>query len=235
MVPQAAAVGVDGARDGWLAVWRDQAGVAFSRYADAQQLICEHRAADVIAVDVPIGLTENGPRESDVLARRFVGGRRACSIFSAPVRGVIDCSTQPLASQRHREIDGRGFGAQAFAILPKIREWDDLLHRDEGARLRVREVHPEVSFAALNGGIGLALSKKRSGGLAARKMLLADSFAGEVDRLLRNVPRGMAAADDVLDALVALWTAERILAGTARSLPDPIHFDALGLPIAIYY
>jgi predicted RNase H-like nuclease len=229
-------VGVDGARHGWLAVWEQGEALAWVVYDNPTALCSAHRDATVIAVDIPIGLSDHGPRAPDVAARRFVGGKRASSVFSAPVRAIIDSTTQPEASRRHRAIDGRGFGAQAFAILPKIRIWDGLLTADAELQARVYEIHPEVSFAALNGGIGLAERKKSAGGAATRMALLGRDFGSErVQALVAGCPRRLAATDDVLDALVALWTAQRIAAGTAVSLPSPPQMDSAGLRTAIHY
>jgi predicted RNase H-like nuclease len=229
-------VGVDGARHGWLAVWENGRELDFALYDDPSALCVAHRAAAVIAVDVPIGLSDTGPREPDVLARRFVGGRRASSIFSAPVRAILDAATQAEASRRHRDIDGRGFGAQAFAILPKIRQWDSLLLGDPELRTRVFEVHPEVSFAALNNRIGLAERKKAPEGAEKRLELLGREFGfGSVRRLLDACPRSGAAPDDVLDALVALWSARRIATGAAQTLPSPARVDSAGMRMGIHY
>jgi predicted RNase H-like nuclease len=233
-----ACVGVDGARSGWVAVWRGQGGLAWHVYGNARALVHAHRDAAAIAVDVPIGLSDHGGRLAEREARRFVGGRRACSIFSTPVRGILDAKTQSEASECHRRIDGRGFGAQSFAILSKIREWDALLRSDPQARRVVHEVHPEVSFAALAGGAGqgIVASKHTPAGVAARSALLAAVF-GEIAiaDLLQAVPQREAKTDDVLDALAALWTAERIRDGVARSLPAEVKPDAVGLDMVIWY
>ena len=45
---------------------------------------------------------------------------------------------------------------------------------------------------------------------------------------------GTVAADDILDAAVAAWSAGRIAAGEAVSLPSPPELDD-GRPIAIWY
>ncbi|MEO7198977.1 MAG: DUF429 domain-containing protein [Dokdonella sp.] len=93
-----------------------------------------------------------------------------------------------------------------------------------------------MSFAALRGGKGLEFSKKSHEGFDARLKLLATVFdIDALNGLLLSVERKLAARDDVLDALVALWSAERILAGVAVALPDPIPYDAKGLPMAIRY
>jgi len=231
-------VGVDGARSGWIAVWRQNGGLGWHVYGNARALVEGHPLAEVIAVDVPIGLSDHGRRVADNEARKFVGGKRACSIFSTPVRGILDARTQPEASSLHRQIDGRGFGAQSFAILSKIREWDDLLQSDPLARKVVYEVHPEVSFAALSGGAGRGLKagKRTPEGVSARSALLATTFGeGAIVALLLAVPRREAAADDVFDALAALWSAERIREGVARSLPKILQLDSVGLDAAIWY
>ena len=88
-------VGVDGAKSGWIAVWRGNEALMYCVYDSANMLINAHADAQVVGVDIPIGLSESGSREADVQARRFVGGRRACSIFSSPVRGVLDAASQP--------------------------------------------------------------------------------------------------------------------------------------------
>lgn len=231
-------LGVDGAKAGWVAAFRDGPGLGWALYPDARTLVEENRSARVIAVDIPIGLPDRDGREADTLARRFVGGKRASSVFSVPVRGILDAQTRAEASTLHRTIDGRGFGAQSFAILPKIRQWDALLQSDAMAREIVREVHPEVCFAALNGGHGngAVASKHTAQGLAERLALLVGQFGDAPVRLLLGaVPRRSAKADDVMDALVALWTAERIAAGMACSLPSPVVPDATGLPACIWY
>jgi len=231
-------VGVDGAKSGWIAVWWNAGTLVHHVYSGARELVEAHRAARVIAVDIPIGLCERNGRQADAEARAFVGGKRASSVFSTPVRGILDAASQAEASRRHREIDGRGFGAQSFAILPKIRQWDELLQDNAGARRCVREIHPEVSFAALNGGAGHGLpdAKRTFAGAAVRVALLAGVFGHDaVMALVRSVQPREAATDDVLDALAALWSAARIADGRAGSLPAPVVPDAMGLPAAIWY
>lgn len=231
-------IGVDGAKSGWFAVWRTADGFGFDLYARAEQLVAAHPHAACIAVDVPIGLADTGSRAPDALARSFVGGRRASSVFSAPLRGALNAQCHAEASALNRRFDekGRGISIQAFGILPKIREWDTLLRADAKARRVVREIHPEVSFAAMNAGVGLVAPKRSDEGHRQRLALLGEHFGlAAVQALLAEVPRRIAAADDVADALAALWTAERIHAGRAGSLPSPPSEDSAGLQMAIWY
>lgn len=176
---QAWCVGVDGARSGWIAVWDNGDGLAFDYYPSGAALAVALPAVDVLGVDIPIGLSEHAPRAADAQARAFVGGRRACSIFAAPLRGILQARTQAEASALHRALDHekqRGFSVQSFALLPKIRAWDDALRADPAWAARVFEVHPEVSFAALAGGPGLAAAKKSGEGQRQRCRLLGDHY-----------------------------------------------------------
>ncbi|MBB5735853.1 putative RNase H-like nuclease [Xanthomonas arboricola] len=232
-------VGIDGAGSGWLAVWQADDGLQFAGYPTVAAVANALRGIAVLAVDIPIGLSEHAPRAADVQARRVVGGRRASSIFAAPLRGMLHASTQVDASALHRVLDHdgqRGFGVQSFALLSKIRAWDDALRADPLWAERVFEVHPEVSFAVLASGHGLAAGKKSTAGHQQRAALLGRRYgARQVAALLGRVPRALAKPDDVLDALVACWSAQRIAAGTAGSLPAVVERDACGLRMGIHY
>ncbi|WP_127169611.1 DUF429 domain-containing protein [Xanthomonas sp. BRIP62415] len=232
-------VGIDGAGSGWLAVWEAGDGLQFAGYPSVAALASALGGVAVLGVDIPIGLSEHAPRVADAQARRFVGGRRACSIFSAPLRGMLHARTQAEASALHQALDHegqRGFGVQSFALLSKIRAWDDAVRADPAWAERVFEVHPEVSFAVLAGGQGLAAGKKSRAGHQQRAALLGQCYgARPVAALLERVPRALAKPDDVLDALVACWSAQRIAAGTAGSLPAVVERDACGLRMGIHY
>ena len=124
--------------------------------------------------------------------------------------------------------------AQVWAIAPKIREWDAALRSDAGARGRTHEVHPELSFAQMNGGKALAARKKSIEGALARRGLLVQYYGeSAVAGVEGSYDRKSAGMDDLYDALAALWSAERIARGEARSLPDPAELDAMGLVAAI--
>jgi predicted RNase H-like nuclease len=97
-------------------------------------------------------------------------------------------------------------------------------------------VHPEVAFAALNGGAAVAAPKRGREGHACRARLLRSVYgAKSVAAALAAFPRGQAQPDDVLDALAVLWSAARIHRGEAVSLPAPPETDGAGLPMAIWY
>ncbi len=117
--------------------------------------------------------------------------------------------------------------------MPKIREVDDLLRCRPELLARVREVHPEVSFYFLAGERPQQYSKKTRVGREERRELLEPLFGERLCAALAERDRHATAEDDVLDAFVALWTAERIATETARVIPSTPQRDAFDLPMEI--
>ena len=234
VLSDATVAGVDGCRGGWLVVAvclgggarRAELVVAW----DFGAVLALTERAHAVAVDIPIGLSESGSRECDILARRMLG-KRGSAVFPAPVRRVLPASTYEEANELSRRYCGRGLSKQAYAILPKIRDADQCLTRDLQAR--IWEVHPEVCFLALNGFRPVMSSKKDSQGEAERERLLAGLYT-DLDRALGERPKGVK-PDDVLDAFVAAYTAECWLLGRARSLPETPSTDGKGLRIEMVY
>ena len=223
--------GVDGCREGWIAASRTGAGNLALRRISA---LTELGDARVIAIDTPIGLVEAGQRECDQQARRALGRRSSC-VFTAPIRPFLDATTYGEACAIGRSAPGnhgKALSKQAWNIMPKVRGIDHLLQSTPALRRVVYEVHPEVTFLELSGGVSL-LSKKTPAGRASRSALLAEPFGVGVLAATDRRRELRCEADDILDAIVALWTAERIAAGTARSLPAEPPTDRCGLPMRI--
>ncbi|HEX2045706.1 MAG TPA: DUF429 domain-containing protein [Gaiellaceae bacterium] len=205
--------GVDGTRGGWVAIVLDDGVFAADHVVRPVEAPFDELAdADVVAIDVPIGF---GPREADVAARRFLAGA-ASTVFTTPPREILEAPFKP----------GLGVSAQAHALGRRVLHVTRLARSDP----RLREVHPEVSFRALNGGRPLRHRKKSAGG-ALERLALLRRHGIELERL---VPAASAPVDDVLDAAAAAWSAHRIAAGTARPLPDPPE-RVDGRAIAIWY
>ncbi len=153
-------------------------------------------------------------------------------MFPAPIRPMLGASSHQDACAIGRTIEGRGLTLQAWNIAPKISEVDQLLRESPGYRGVVREVHPEVSFSLLNGA-PIVLRKSRSPGRAIRRALLEPIFGENLDLATRDCRSQGAKPDDVLDAFVALWTANRILLGNHRSFPMDPQSDRFGLAMEI--
>jgi predicted RNase H-like nuclease/gamma-glutamylcyclotransferase (GGCT)/AIG2-like uncharacterized protein YtfP len=234
--PAAAAItrlrGVDGCRLGWLVLEQQRSGGGIQGLvsADAAAFACD--AHTLCAVDMPIGLPDGAPRQCDGEARRLLGPRRA-SVFSAPLRSLLDAPDHGEACRRSRQLQGRGLSIQSWNLMPRIRDLDQLLQHQPDQRQRLHEVHPELSFRELNGSVPLPFAKKSAEGRDCRRALLEPLFPGAFDGLRRQFPRQGVADDDLLDALVLLWSAGRLAAGEALALGDPGARDATGLPLRI--
>jgi predicted RNase H-like nuclease len=210
--------GVDACRGGWIAVVLDADQFADSISAPTfVELLGRVQDAGVVGVDIPIGLPSEGARAADVAARGFIGPRRG-SVFPTPPRAALAAATYAEARRVLPSLS-----AQSFALRKKILEVEACLEE------RVVEVHPEVSFAAL-AGQPLRHSKRSWNGQMKRRRLLASAGIELPDELTA----GQAAADDVLDAAIAAWSAARKDRGEAATLPaDPPMQD--GRPVAIWY
>jgi predicted RNase H-like nuclease len=223
------ACGVDGCKRGWYAVLvSDENGAleiaAAQVHTTFREVLGFADEAAVIAVDIPIGLSDGQPRECDVLARKMLGRPRASSVFPAPVRSALVASSYEEATRLTRQARGKGISLQSWAIFPKVREVDESLSADPQAR--VVEVHPELCFWGL-GGRAMSHRKKTREGERERRLLLSGVLRGAFlteDSAQRGVAR-----DDVLDALVAAYTAFDLAAGRAWRIPETPTVDMRGL------
>ncbi len=177
-------VGVDGCKGGWIAVSleRDEIGAArakiFEDFRSFEALVDAFAPKATIAVDMPIGLPERtgrGGREPDRAAREFLKPRSA-TVFPVPSRAAVytfDDSAddkgyaQACAVARKTSEPSKAFSIQVFSIFPRIRQIDRLLTDKVDLRTRVFEVHPEVSFALMNGGLPLLPKRSRAGSTTA--------------------------------------------------------------------
>lgn len=277
-------IGVDGCRAGWVVAEsslpadgsvslppptfriEQTFGGLLAALAETQAMIC---------VDIPIGLPsghsqphDDGRRLADLAARAFLGGYRASSIFSAPCRPTLASQTYRDSCASEMKARGKKLSRQAFGIIPKIREVDDAIspcHQqspDGSARVLIREVHPEVSFAMLRGhgerGHGLVASKRgrppargaatpgETERLALLRPYIADLDLTCIRRDLiqrhrafqreRSEPASgpVVGRDDIVDAAACLVTAFRVARDHAVTFPDgPAQTDARGLRMEI--
>ena len=212
-------VGADVTRGKWVAVVLEDGRFDRAFLAPTVDDIHEQvPEAKVIAVDIPIGLSGGAgdwPRACDLAAREFVGPRRN-SVFATPPRPVVDAASYEQANASHRSITGKGLSKQTWALRAKILEVENFMSRQPDTV--VVEVHPEVSFCALNGG-PLKHAKRTWNGETLRRRLLADVGIALLDDLPDEVSK--IPHDDILDAAVAAWGARRFAAGEAEALGEP--------------
>lgn len=239
-VPAARVAGVDGCKSRWLCITRDlrSGAIGAGLFDSAAELVDHEPLPDVIGWDIPIGLAEDGTgRGCDRAARSVLRAPRASSVFTAPIRAALAASSQAEASRITAErCAGRRVAAQAFGIYAKVRELDALLEARPALRGRIREVHPEVCFWAWNGEVAMRANKKTPEGQRERLALIEARYgSGVVAQVRAQLASSRAPTDDIHDAFAALWTAERIARGVARTLPEQPQRDARGLCMEIVY
>jgi predicted RNase H-like nuclease len=222
--------GADGCQGGWICIERDTVTGEYvgELLPTTSQLIDRARDLAVLTIDIPIGLTETGPRECDVEARRLLTAKRGSSVFPAPVRAALEGTSYTDACDRSQAACGKRLSKQAHAIMWRIKEVDLALRADPELRRQIREIHPELCFHAWSGG-PMEHPKRTPEGKAERLALVNDYFRGAYDALRPTLPWRLVADDDLLDAFAALWTAERISNGTARTVPAAPLEDRFGL------
>jgi predicted RNase H-like nuclease len=113
-------LGVNACKPSWVGIALTNQGFA-GAYIDQRidELVAaaeEDGALAVVAIDMPIGLSDTGPRQVDVLARRFVGSLRS-SVFVTPVRATVEQETYSKAAKVRRTIAGVGALAAGVRLV----------------------------------------------------------------------------------------------------------------------
>lgn len=237
--------GVDGCKAGWFAAIASvtkKSETDISYGFDLENVFIARTFAEVLSktsdcklvcVDIPIGLSDGDkPRECDSQARELLRGRRASSVFPTPIRPCFSAVDYETASKISFEHTGKKLNKQTFALIKKIREVDDLMTPE--LQNRVREIHPEVLFWAINCRKPIELNKKTIPGQALRHSLLQRIFT-DIDSVLVRAPISGYAMDDALDAIVAAWSAGHAVIGKAKTLPEKPPLDNKVLKMEILY
>ena len=202
-----------------------RAGIAF--HDNIAAALVEH--FDRAAIDIPIGMTDDGERLCDRLARDALHPHRS-RVFTGARRWLWEEFDDPDRANAEALRRGeRRASRQLWHIGRKIMEVDAFVRSHP--ELDIRETHPELVFQRLNGGRPLP-SKKSDDGLSQRRALLTRRGFEEIDEWLGTARIGTGAKpDDVLDAC-AVAVAALDPAGRLPEEPPP---DAYGLPMQIWF
>ena len=223
-------LGVDACPAGWVgvvlgggeprALVAAEIGALVERAAGAGPLAA-------VGIDIPIGLPDRGRRRADELARRVIG-RLGSSVFMTAVRPALEAPDHASAVVLNRRLAGEGVSRQAYGLRAKLFQVDAWVR---SARQPVIEVHPEVSFAQMNGGPLTARKSTWAGAAIRSELLAAHGIALRGTLGLDGLAVGV---DDVLDAGAAAWSARRYAEGRAVPRPDPPEVFDDGWPAAIW-
>jgi predicted RNase H-like nuclease len=228
-------VGVDGCKAGWCAAWVVDGRWDVGVYPLFAALWDEHRDAESVLVDIPIGLADDANRRAEGLLRERLGPRRS-SVFNTPARAAVHAASKAEAKAINRKASGKSLSEQSLGIMEMISEVDLFLTTHPEAVENVFESHPELAFAMAGGG-PMRYPKRDTPGVVERYEILTrfvPDVRGLLDRVRATHPASRVAGDDMFDALI-LAASGRQGAGRLKSLPEPVERDATGLPMAIWY
>jgi predicted RNase H-like nuclease len=222
------ALGLDGFSKGWVAVLLE---------GDIHEIrFCRDIASalspgfDRAAIDIPIGMTDDGERACDLLARERLRPHSS-RVFTGARRWLWTEFADPDAANRDALRRGqKRVSRQLWHLGPKIIEVDTFV-RANGAR-DIREAHPELVFLRLNGGRPLP-SKKSEAGVKLRRKLLVRRGIRAIDKWLDGKRIGTGAKrDDVLDACAVAIAARDAGDSLPQSAPPR---DAYGVAMQIWF
>ena len=133
-------VGLDWAKKGWFGVTlKDDGEPDTELYPSILSVWKNHKKADRILIDIPIGLNNDEKRKCDEEAEGMLKPDRQNSVFSTPVRGAVYAKTLKGAKEINEE-HGFSISNQAWSICLRIREVDEFLDELPGSNWRGERV-----------------------------------------------------------------------------------------------
>ena len=208
-------IGLDGFRKGWVAVSLDGDQTDIGFHSDIAEALSTR--FDRAAIDIPIGMSDDGIRDCDLLARERLRPHTS-RVFTGARRWLWETFKDP--DKANREALRRGqkrVSRQLWHLGPKIMQVDAFVRSNRS--LRIIETHPELVFLRLNDNRPLE-SKKSERGISLRRTLLKRNGFAEIDDWLDHARMGTGAKrDDVLDACVAAIAACRPVGSVPEGSP----------------
>ena len=212
-------IGIDGCKRGWFSVWQNPDDtIQSSIFSTLNHLkdFFNDEAHLIIGIDMPVVLSDFIPREADQLARKLLS-KKASSVFTAPTPEMLEQPNYERASYVSKRLFGKSMSLQSWYLFPKIKDVQTIIH---DAHINLYEIHPELSFRAMNHEEVILESKKSKEGFEIRNALLRRHFESFDFESIRNLyPRKDVMDNDILDAMAVLWSAKRIQANEASFLP----------------
>ncbi|MTV48280.1 DUF429 domain-containing protein [Heliobacillus mobilis] len=234
-----ACVGVDGCKEGWIAVAITEGDVEVDLFPSVEAICLKYGGSDCILIDMPIGLPEDvSDIRPDGAARRILS-TRASSVFSVPCRQALYARDYSEANAINRRVMGKGLSHQAFNICGKIKEIDLWLERNPSYKNRLLESHPELCFTMLNAKgeekIPISENKRTEAGREKRLSLLKGYYdkTSRVEKIMNEDPRLRKMKDDVIDALCLAVTGMLGMKYGLKTIPEKPTHDRRCIPMQI--
>ena len=214
--------GIDGCKAGWILaeeIHKNELNVTLFKSLSQLEILTKNEAT--VGIDIPLQIHDKGFRKADSEARALLKSR-ASSIFSAPAKKTLLAKTYKDACEVNFSVCGKKISKQTWFLFKKIKEARSLFCKKENY-LKLYEVHPELSFMAMNNMKVLEYGKKTIEGFNFRYRLLKQVFPLFDFREIRaKFKKKDVADDDILDAVAVLWSTQKIIDKIASYVPkDP--------------
>lgn len=199
-------IGIDGCRGGWITAVYDGKQICIEKFASISAILSKYHTFDEMLIDMSIGLPSTpADVRPDAAARKIVSPRTS-TIFAVPSRQAVYEVTEKLQMEANKRALGKGLSKQTMAIIPKIRELDQYLVQHREYANVIKESHPEVCFARLNGAVVMS-KKSKADGLSERIDILNKHLSNLDKQFIVDTAHTLKCnADDIVDAIVLAVT-----------------------------
>lgn len=220
--------GIDGCRGGWITAVIEEDTLKMYKFSSLKEMT-EQIPFDACLIDMVIGLQgKDSQIRPDSIARKILKGR-ASTVFPAPCRQAVYGRSKEERLEANIRVLNKKFSSQTDGIIPKMREVDEFLQENPRFKNEIRESHPEVCFARLNGSV-LMTSKHDPEGIRERISVIRNYLPEVTEEWIRSACRKMkCSADDVTDSICLAITAELTKQGKTESIPSEPMADDTGL------
>ena len=213
-------IGIDGCKAGWItAKILENKSISFQIIENLNDSHLKEGNLSHIGIDIPLQLSNSGKRLAEIEARSLLRNR-ACTIFSPPTLNALRAKNYIDACDINFKECGKRISKQSWNLFPKIKEAQEFQENKSINKLGVFEVHPELSFMAMNDMSLIKASKKTDIGREIRIKLVKKFFPNFSFALVRNkYKKTQVLDDDILDSISVLWSTQRIVDNIAEFVP----------------
>ncbi len=227
--PDSTCIGVDGCKGGWIIAVINHGKLYLDKQKEIAHIIEKYSYFDGFLIDMVIGLQSDKTHiRPDAYARRIIR-ERSSTIFPAPCRQAVYAGTVERKYNENVRILGKKFTPLTLGIIPKIQEVDSFLQNNPQYKNVIKESHPEVCFAQLNG--KTVLSQKNQCDGVAERILILQNFLPEINLsiITETSIKYKCNIDDIIDAICLAVTANLMEQGKFKVIPEEPMKDEEGL------
>ncbi|ABX41880.1 DUF429 domain-containing protein [Lachnoclostridium phytofermentans] len=222
-------IGVDGCKGGWITAIIKQGKLILEKYSNLEDIVLNNGTFDEFLIDMVIGLPSTSEQiRPDTEARKQIK-ERSSTIFPAPCRQAVYAEDISKSYDENVRVLGKKFTPLTVGIIPKMREVDSFLQENNQYKNVIKESHPEVCFARLNG--STVLSKKSEIDGVEERIGILSKFIDEIsfEKIKICAKEFKCNVDDIIDAICLSVSANFVNQGEYIVIPEKPMVDETGL------